>query len=228
MNNLNTQAGAAESTRVGIRNIVFDLGGVVIDLTRERAVEALAALGLKDADSVLGLYRQQEPFLGIETGRLHAGEFFELLRISCPGASDVQLTEAFNQFLAGIPLERLRRLRELRDNGIRIYALSNTNPIMYNSWIAEHFRQEGLSINDYFDGIVTSFQELCCKPDIRIFETVLRRYGLKGEETLMLDDSAANCEAARQAGMQAMQVGTAPEADMIALTEPYVAHNGPE
>lgn len=206
-----------------IRNIIFDLGGVVIDLQRERAVEALSALGLKDADRVLGLYRQEEPFLGIETGRLHAGEFFELLRLSCPGANDMQLTEAFNRFLIRIPVERLRRLSELRRNGFKVYALSNTNPVMYNSWIAEHFRQEGMSINDYFDGIVTSFQELCCKPDLRIFRTVLQRYSLEPEVTLMLDDSAANCDAARQCGMKAQQVGpSGSDTDMIALTDKFV------
>lgn len=214
-----------EAELAAVRNIVFDLGGVVIDLARDQAVEALQALGMTDADRVLGLYRQEEPFLGIETGRLHAGEFFELLRLSCPGANDLQLTEAFNRFLVGIPVERLRRLRELREAGIKIFALSNTNPIMYNSWIAEHFRQEGLSINDYFDGIVTSFQELCCKPDLRIFRIVLNRYGLKGEETLMLDDSAANCDAARRAGMLALRVGPTPDDDMIALTQRYRSGN---
>lgn len=205
-----------------IHNIVFDLGGVVINLKRERAVEAFKELGLKDADRMLGLYRQEEPFLGIETGRLHAGEFFELIRISCPDASDLQITEAFNKFLVDIPVERLQRLRKLRESGLKLFVLSNTNPIMYNSWIAEHFRQEGLSINDYFDGIVTSFQELCCKPDLQIFRTVLRRYDLDPESTLMLDDSSANCEAAKHAGMKACQVGNAADNDMLALTRCFI------
>ena len=205
-----------------VRNIIFDLGGVVIDLKREQAVKALQALGLSEADRMLGLYRQEEPFLGIETGRLHAGEFFEIIRISCPGATDVAITEAFNRFLVGIPVERLQRLRALRRKGYRIYALSNTNPIMFNSWIAEHFRQEGLSINDYFDGIVTSFQELCCKPDLQSFEVLLKRYSLNPQETLMLDDSDANCEAARRAGMHARRVGSDPSSDMLALTERFI------
>ena len=98
-----------------IKNIIFDLGGVVIDLRREDAVEALQRLGLAEADTMLGLYRQEEPFLGLETGRLHAGEFFELIRMHCPGASDVDITEAFNRFLVAIPAARLERLRRLRE-----------------------------------------------------------------------------------------------------------------
>lgn len=205
-----------------IRNIVFDLGGVVIDLQRERAVAALSALGLKDADSMLGLYRQEEPFLGLETGRLSAGEFFDLLRPLCGGASDMQITNAFNEFLVDLPVERLSRLLELRRAGYRVYALSNTNPVMFGSWIASKFRAQGLSVGDYFDGIVVSFQELTCKPDPVIFQRVLSRFNLIPEQTLMLDDSAANCDSARSVGMQALQVGTDPQSDMLALTLPLL------
>lgn len=203
---------------LNIRNIVFDLGGVVIDLDRMRAVRALEKLGLKNTGTLLGQYVQKEPFLGLETGRITAGEFFDLLRSQAPGATDTQITQAFNEFLVDLPVKRLERLRQLRMAGFGVFALSNTNPVMYNSWIAEAFRAEGGGIQDYFDGIVTSFQELTCKPDIRIFETVLRRYGLPGDQTLMLDDSEANCQAAAQSGMHALRVGDTPQDDMMAYT----------
>ncbi len=202
---------------------MFDLGGVVIDLKRERAVEQLTALGLKGVDELLGQYVQKPPFLDLETGRITAGGFFDDLREKCaeggnPGVTDRQLTEAFNAFLVDIPVERLERLRQLRMAGFGVYALSNTNPVMYNSWIANAFRQEGGNICDYFDGIVTSFQEMTCKPDPVIFETVLRRYGLPGNQTLMLDDSEKNCQAAAGCGMHALRVGTTDQDDMMAYT----------
>lgn len=200
-----------------IQNIVFDLGGVVIDLDRDRAVEALTKLGLREADEMLGLYRQEEPFLGLETGRVTAGQFFDLLREKCAGATDEMLTEAFNQFLIRIPIERLEMLRHLRMTGYRIFVLSNTNPVMYNSWIANSFRAEGGTINDYFDGIIASFQELTCKPDPKIFEIVLRRYGLNPTQTLMLDDSEANCRSAASVGMHALQVLPQEGGDMMAI-----------
>ncbi|MCM1474920.1 MAG: HAD family phosphatase [Muribaculaceae bacterium] len=203
----------------GIDNIVFDLGGVIIDLSRESAVEAYRDLGLANADELLGLYRQEEPFLGLETGRITESEFFDTMRPLCNGADDVTMARAFSRFLVGIPVGRLQRLRKLREKGFRLYVLSNTNPVMYNGWIAEAFRQEGLSLNDYFDGIVVSFQELTCKPDPELFKRVLTRYGLQGRRTLMLDDSAANCEGARKAGMLAWQVGNVSDDDMLAITE---------
>lgn len=208
----------------GIENVVYDLGGVVIDLNRDRAVSALEALGLSDADDMLGLYAQKEPFLSLETGHLKTGPFFDLLRekIVAQGGdapTDTQIADAFNSFLVRIPVERLEMLRRMRMAGFRTFVLSNTNPVMYNSWIDEAFRAEGGTINDYFDGIVTSFQERTCKPDPEIFNTVMRRYGLRPSATLMLDDSAANCKAAASTGMHALQVGNTPETDMIAISQ---------
>lgn len=190
-----------------IDSIVFDLGGVVIDLDRDRAVRALELLGMSSAGEYLDLYCQSGPFLDLETGRLTAGEFYDRVRPECfPGVSDEQIQDAFNAFLVGIPIERLQSLRKLREMGYRLLALSNTNPIMYDSWIKREFMVEGFRINDYFDGVVASFQEGCCKPDARIFETLIRRYGLDPARTLYLDDGAANCEAAAKAGLQTWHV----------------------
>lgn len=205
-----------------VKNLIFDLGGVVINLRREDAVAALQKLGLKEADSMLGLYRQEEPFLGLETGRLSAAEFFDTLRPLCGGAPDCDIERAFDRFLIDIPMARLERLRNLREAGFKVYALSNTNPVMYNGWIANAFRAEGLTIHDYFDGAVASFQELCCKPDPEIFELILHRYALDPALTMMLDDSEANCRSALNAGMQARRVYPGPEADMLALTAPLL------
>lgn len=201
-----------------IKNVIFDLGGVVIDLDRDRAVKALEDLGLDDADDMLGLYGQKEPFYGLETGERSTGEFFDLIRGRMnPGVTDTQITEAFNRFLVDLPSYRLEMLRRMRMAGYRIFVLSNTNPVMFNTWIDRAFRQEGGSVNDYFDGIVVSFQELMCKPNVAIFENLMRRYGLNPSETLMLDDSEKNCRAAAEAGAHAFQIGKTDKDDMIAI-----------
>ncbi|MDE6549228.1 MAG: HAD family phosphatase [Muribaculaceae bacterium] len=201
-----------------IKNVIFDLGGVVIDLDRDRAVRALEQLGLEGADEMLGLYGQKEPFLGLETGETPAGEFFDIMRSRMnPGVNDKEITRAFNEFLVELPAKRLEMLRRMRMAGYRIFMLSNTNPVMYNSWIDRAFRQEGGTVNDYFDGIVVSYQELMCKPNVAIFETLMRRYGLNPSETLMLDDSEKNCQAAAEAGAHAFKVGKSENDDMMAI-----------
>lgn len=201
-----------------IKNVIFDLGGVVIDLDRDRAVRALGELGLEGADEMLGLYGQKEPFFGLETGERAAGEFFDEMRSRMrEGVTDKEITNAFNEFLVELPTKRLEMLRRMRMAGYRIFMLSNTNPVMFHTWIDRAFRQEGGTVNDYFDGVVVSFQELMCKPDVRIFENLMRRYGLNPSETLMLDDSEKNCRAAAAAGAHAFKIGKSENDDMMAI-----------
>ncbi len=210
-----------------IKNVIFDLGGVIINLDRDRAVAALADLGLENADDLLGLYGQKEPFYGLETGERSTADFFDLLRGQMhPGTTDSDITKAFCRFLVDLPAERLAMLRRMRMAGFRIFMLSNTNPVMYNTWIDRAFRQEGGTVNDYFDGIVTSFQELTCKPDIRIFQTLMCRYGLNPSETLMLDDSEKNCVAAAEAGAHAFRIGKTADDDMLAICESLLEARG--
>lgn len=201
-----------------IKNVIFDLGGVVIDLDRDRAVRALEDLGLENVDDMLGLYGQKEPFFGLETGERSSAEFFDLLRADMKsGVTDMEITDAFNQFLVQLPVKRLEMLRKMREVGFHIFMLSNTNPVMFHTWIDRAFRQENKTVNDYFDGVVVSFQELTCKPDVAIFKTLMHRYGLKPSETLMLDDSEKNCKAAEEAGAHALRIGKTDQDDMIAV-----------
>ena len=190
-----------------IKNIIFDLGGVVIDLQRLNAVKALQDLGIADADKLLSDYEQKGPFLKLETGEFTSADFFDTLLPLCrPGTTTCDIRDAFEQFLVGLPVERLLTIEALRKHGYHVYVLSNTNPVMYNHWIEQAFRQDGKTINDYFDGIVASFQERTCKPDPQIFRNLVNRYHLDPAETLMLDDSAANCKAAESIGLSAIQI----------------------
>lgn len=201
-------------------DIVFDLGGVILEIDRDRCVSRLNALGLEDAAELLDLYCQSGDFLKLEQGTLSAGGFFDSLRPkAAPGVTDAEITGAINDFITGLPINRLRALRKLREQGFRLYVLSNTNPIMYHDAIDRLFRQEGLCIRDYFDGEILSFQEKVCKPEAGIFEILLKRYHLDGEKTLFLDDSEANCEAARRCGMQAAHVAPGTEfMDILGIT----------
>ena len=189
------------------RNIIFDLGGVVIDLQRIMAVKALDKLGITDASVLLGEYGQKGPFKLLETGEITAAQFFDLLLPACkPGTTCTDLQNAFEDFLKDLPEERLVMIRKLREEGFRLFVLSNTNPIMFHHWIDDAFRKEGKSVNDYFDGIVVSYEEKTMKPDPQIFRNLVERYRLNPSETLMLDDSEANCLAAESIGLSAVRI----------------------
>ena len=195
----------------GVRNLLFDLGGVIMNLRRENCVEALEQLGLKEADEMLGLYCQTGPFMQLEEGKISPAEFRAEIRrrIGCE-VSDAEMDDAFNRFLLGIPVERWRALESLRKQ-YKIYMLSNTNAIMFDSKIKTDFQIDGKNREDYFDGMCLSYEECCAKPDPQIFHNVLDKFGIKAEETLFFDDSQANLEAAARLGFRTWLIETGTE-----------------
>lgn len=190
-----------------VKNLLFDLGGVIIDIDKQRCIDAYTALGLPDAASYFGDYAQTGVFMAIEDGSCTVEDFHAALRKNLPaGTTDYQIDNAFQKFIVGIPEHRLKALRQLRRQGYGIYLLSNTNPIMWRGVIATEFGKEGLRREDYFDGMVTSFAARAAKPDARIFRYTVEELGIDPAETLFFDDSEANVEAARALGFQAVHV----------------------
>lgn len=183
-----------------IKNLLFDLGGVIMDIRRQRCVEAFKALGMANPGDLLGEYVQKGPFKLIEEGAMTPEEWrVEMRRYLPRRVTDAEIDHAFCQFLVGIPAERLRRLEQLHKH-YAIYMVSNTNPVMWRTRIAEEFRADGHDIDFYFDGIVTSFEAKVMKPDPAIFRLIVDRFGIDPAETLFFDDSAANCEVAASLG----------------------------
>ena len=182
------------------KNLLFDLGGVIMNLDRMKCVNALTNLGMKGANEFLGQYVQTGPFLKLEEGELTPDEFrAEMRKYFTVEVTDEELDAAFNQFLVGIPMKRLEELRELKKTH-KIYLLSNTNEIMFDSKIKQCFRQEGKEINDYFDGIITSYEAKCAKPGEEIFHYTTKTLGITAEETLFFDDSQLNLDTADRLG----------------------------
>ncbi len=198
---------SAQKIHMAIRNLLFDLGGVVVDLRRPRCVEAFRRLGLPDAESYFGEYAQSGIFMALEDGSAGVDEFHAALRSAIPGpVSDDDIDSAFQLFIEGIPEHRLRALVELRRK-YRIYLLSNTNPIMWDDILAREFAKlPPRRREDYFDGMVTSFEARSAKPDAAIFRYAERTLGIRPEETLFFDDSQANVDAARALGFHALLV----------------------
>ncbi len=199
---------------MSIRNLLFDLGGVVVDIRRQNCVDAFVRLGLPDAESYFGEYAQTGIFMALEDGSASTDEFHSVLRKAFPNpeaVTDKEIDDAFEQFIVGIPEHRLRALVELRKR-YGIYLLSNTNPVMWDGVLAREFAKlPPMRREDYFDGMVTSFEAHSAKPDAEIFRYTSRMLGIKPEETLFFDDSEANVEAARALGFKAVHVAPGTE-----------------
>ena len=173
-----------------IKTIIFDLGGVLMDLDKQKCIEAFEDLGFSDITEYLG------------DGTISATEFRDEVRKHIGEAiTDQQIDEAFNRFLVEIPEQKLTLLRQLHKS-YRLFMLSNTNPIMIESRIPELFRIQGLNIPDYFDKLYLSYQLGVTKPSPKIFEKIIADSGILPQETLFLDDSQKNIDAARKFGFQ--------------------------
>lgn len=202
-----------------IKNLMFDLGGVIMNIRRENCVAAFRELGMENPDMFLGEYAQTGAFGDIESGKCTPAQFRDEIRaIVGKPLSDEQIDIAFGKFLLGIPLYRLEELRELAQH-FNLYLLSNTNPIMWNREIADNFAQEGHDVDFYFKGKVCSFEAGVMKPDPEIFRIAEKRFGIKPEETIFLDDSEANCEAAALLGFKTIHV--APGTEFYSLLRNY-------
>ena len=200
-----------------IKNIMFDLGGVIMDIEKERCVAAFDRLGLRDAASFFGEYSQKGPFLRLEEGTMTVDDFHQAMRAEIDGdVTDAEIASAFCQFLIGIPAGRLADLRRLRERHA-VYLLSNTNPIMWGSMIRDEFIREGCSREDYFDGMVTSFEAKALKPDEKIFRFAAQKFGIDPCETIFIDDSQSNLDAAAALGFETLHVAPGEEfADKLA------------
>lgn len=201
-------------------DLLFDLGGVIMDIDRDRCVSSFMRLGFSDVGDYLGAYVQKGLFSDLESGLVTPGQWrAEIHRHLPPGVNDAAIDAAFEDFLLGIPPERLRELRRLRADR-HVYLLSNTNPVMWSGKIARSFQDEGLTLTDYFDGVVTSFEAKAMKPDRAIFDYAVSHLGLTPATTLFLDDSQANLDAASALGFQTALVPPGSEfKDIIARHE---------
>lgn len=185
-----------------IKTIIFDLGGVLMDLDKQRCIKAFEDLGFSDIHEYLGNYAQKGMFMDLEEGTISPQEFRDKIREHIgKEVTDDQIDKAFNSFLVGIPEYKLNLLDKLHKK-YQIFMLSNTNPIMIESRISALFRIQGRDMSYYFDKLYLSYQVGATKPSPIIFEKIITDSGILPQESLFLDDSSRNIETARNLGFQ--------------------------
>ena len=123
--------------RKGIKNLIIDFGGVLIDLDRQRCLDNFKKLGMPDTEVVLDIYHQQDFFQQYEKGLITTAEFRDVIRekIGKP-VTDARIDEAWNSFLVNIPTYKLDLLLNLRKDYV-VYLLSNTNELHWQ-WSCQH------------------------------------------------------------------------------------------
>jgi HAD superfamily hydrolase (TIGR01509 family) len=188
-----------------IKNIVFDLGGVIMTLDPAEALRRFKALGLSDAERYLDSYTQSGIFGNLEEGKITAEDFRS--KLSSLTGHELTFDECKHAWLGyrkDVPQRNLDLLKELRAKDYRLILLSNTNPFMMDWALSSDFDGKGSSLNDYFDALYLSYRLGIMKPVPDFFRQVLDNENILPEETLFVDDGPRNVEAAGKLGFMTM------------------------
>ena len=186
-----------------IKNIVFDLGGVLIDLDFKSAINGLQKAGFANVKEQLQAFDREGIFQKFEVGEISADEFRAAIRENAiVTLTDTEINNLWNLMLLEIPREKLELILDLRSKYM-VYLLSNTNSIHWDYVCKNAFNYRGFRVNDYFEETFLSFEMHLAKPDKAIYKKMLNDANLLPEETLFIDDSEANCKAAAEVGIHA-------------------------
>lgn len=187
----------------GIKNLIIDFGGVIINLTRNRCIDAFERLGVANIrENIANNYQHKDLFMQIELGSITSEEFRDgIRRLTQQSLSDEQIDTAWIAMLDDIPAYKLDLLLELR----RLYnvmLLSNTNEIHWNWSEQTYFSYKNHHAVDFFNKIYLSYKLHMLKPNVDIFEYVLADAAIRPEETLFIDDAIPNCRTAESLGLK--------------------------
>lgn len=191
-----------------VKNLVFDLGGVILDLAVNKTIDAFADLAGISGEKATSIFHTSPEFNLYEKGGMTDQQFRDFLKSAyTPNASDAEIDNAWNQMLRGIPVIKLDLLERLKRK-YTVLLLSNTNEI-HLSYINGNLLPKGASsLDQYFHKAYYSHRMLKRKPDAEIFEQVLQENNLIPEQTIFLDDNLMNVKGAESVGIKTVHVTT--------------------
>ena len=188
------------------KNIIFDLGNVLVKLDSPGCMNAFKALGMEKLTDFVA-YPEAKKLMGeLGIGLISTEQFCDAARdLTQTTVSNHQMIEAANRMLVVIPDEKKRRLLELKSKGYRLFLLSNTIDIHWDYCVENLFPYQGHNVDDYFEKVFLSQRLHLSKPDARIYEEVISQAEIVPEESLFIDDLKENCVAAEKLGIHTFQ-----------------------
>jgi HAD superfamily hydrolase (TIGR01509 family) len=191
-----------------VNAIIFDLGGVLINLAPNKTRDAFIALGIPHFEELFTVFKATPLFDDLETGRVQPTDFIQKLQQEAEVTiSEEQIVSAWNAMLLDFRLDSLDFIRSLREK-YPVFLYSNTNRIHYEAFEAvyrdlypdEHF-------NDLFNKAYYSHEIGYRKPEIEGYLHIINDQGLSAGNTLFVDDNAGNIEGAKLAGLLTHHLG---------------------
>lgn len=191
-----------------IKNIIFDLGDVILNIDVPVASKSFAELSGREQAEILEIFSKNALFRQFETGELDEAGFRNYIRkiLDFTDLSDVAIDTAWNSLLLDLPPERVELLQKLAKN-YRLFLLSNTSSIHITQVNKILEASTGIKkLDDLFEIVFLSYEMGLMKPDPKIYQQVLDQAGLIAEETLFLDDNRDNIESAAKLGIETIHV----------------------
>ncbi|MDB5193926.1 MAG: family phosphatase [Segetibacter sp.] len=186
-----------------IKNIIFDLGGIFIDIDYFKTEKAFVELGITNFSEKFTQHHADPLFEDLEKGMITPEQFYNALRNTTnPKLTKDEIRDAWNAMLGGFAPKKLEWLEGIKTK-YKIYLFSNTNKIHYDAF-QEIYKQQtgGGNFDDYFIKAYYSHSLGLRKPYPEAFQALLKKENLKAAETLFIDDTAKNIEGAKKVGLQ--------------------------
>ena len=184
------------------KNIIFDLGGVIINLNQDFTYKAFHNLFPLAFDEISNQLKTTNWLERYESGEISSNEFLSWFKQFDSKITEIQLVNAWNNMLLDIPKVRIDLISYLSKT-YNVYLLSNTNQIHYQfieKYVKTNFNE--LDFNSLFKKVYLSHEIKLRKPNKSIFEFVLKDADLIAEETLFIDDSKDHIATAKSLGIK--------------------------
>ena len=192
------------------KNFIFNLGGVILDINMQKALDGFAALGLTQSELRFDKGETADLMHRYQLGHFATDEFCRLVAAKCnPGTTPEQVALAWNSICIGIPERKLNAIKALKQRA-NVYLLSNTNDLHWQYCLDHWFNANGNRCEDFFDKVFLSQEMHLEKPHVEIFEQVIKTINAvrdaEASDTIFLDDNLDNVNAAKNCCIQAVQI----------------------
>lgn len=220
-------------------DIIFDLGGVLLELNMMGIDQACKRLGInpelffvksdsEHTSTVCQGISASEAITDYQVGKMTSEEFLSLVLNYCgENINRDDVIEAWNACIGLIPTERLDLIKELRCMGYHTHLLSNTNDLHWEEIKRRYFSLEGYTCADLFDNVFVSHEMHLAKPNPEIYQKALQQIGSPAGQCLFIDDTLLNVEAAQHEGLQGVWLDINREGHLKEILQKWAFHPTP-
>lgn len=215
----------SENPRHAIRNLIFDLGGVVYNIRYENIADALKRHGVDQAERFYSRSFQTHEMDLFEMGLLSPAQFRDYVRQVKTTLTDQQIDDIVNAILIDMPSTHVALLLALRQK-YNVFLFSNTNQINYDCFYRHCLNKFGFDVfQACFTRAYFSHQMHIRKPHVEGFHLIIQENELIPSQTVFIDDNRPNLQGARAAGLQCCHLQ--PGNDMCSLFDDGFNFIGP-